>query len=179
MPFYTDGMRRTRPLSQITELILHCAATPNGHWFNARQIDGWHAERGFQRDPGAIGFQRPDLAHIGYHFVIGLQGGVECGRGLQEIGAHARGHNSVSIGTCLIGTDQFTADQWLSLKQHVAALKNRFPHLKIIGHRDINPNKTCPGFDVKTWLQNDLRTPPQHLLESPTERRRPYEHSDT
>lgn len=170
-------MSRYRPLSNITELIIHCAATPNGRWFTARDIDGWHAQRGFKRDPKIIGFQRPDLAHIGYHFVIGLKGGVEVGRKLEETGAHAYNHNRQSIGTCLIGTDQFTADQWLSLKQHVQALKNRFPNLRIVGHRDLSPDrngdgkidpqewlKTCPGFDVAEWLANDMQPLANHIF---------------
>ena len=187
-------MSRLRPLSQITELFIHCAATPNGEWFEAKDIDRWHKERNFNRHPSLIGHQQPSLKHIGYHFVIGINGGVISGRSLTETGAHAldpnfkKGdprryqHNRNAIATCVIGTDKFTPAQWLSLKQHVIALKNRFPNLKIIGHRDISPDtnhngkvdphewiKLCPGFDVQNWLDNDMEAPQAHTLPTSAE----------
>jgi hypothetical protein len=159
-------MSRYRPESKITTLIIHCAATPNGGWFDAKDIDDWHSERNFKRNPKLIGFQQPRLKHIGYHFVIGLKGAVESGRATTETGAHARGYNGVSLGTCMIGTDKFTPEQWLSLKQHVQALQNRFPDLSIIGHRQVNKHKSCPGFDVQDWLANDMNPPKQHIYPS-------------
>jgi len=145
-------MSKYRNEAKITELIIHCAATPNGKWFDAVDIDAWHAKRKFTRNPALVGYNQPRLTHIGYHFIINLNGGVQTGRGLTETGAHARGHNGISIGTCLIGRDKFTEDQWLALKQHVEALQNRFPGIRVIGHREINSHKSCPGFDVPTWL---------------------------
>jgi len=159
-------MSRYRPESKITTLIIHCAATPNGKWFNAKNIDEWHGIRGFRRHPKLTGYQQPDLKHIGYHFVIGLKGAVESGRNTTETGAHARGYNAISLGTCLIGADKFTKDQWLALKQHVTALKNSFPSLKIIGHREVNKHKTCPGFDVQAWLDNDMNPLDGHIIPS-------------
>jgi len=162
---YTSPMSRYRNQFEITTLIIHCAATPNGKWFNAEDIDQWHGERNFTRGNKFLKNQQPRLKHIGYHFVIGLKGGVEVGRSLTETGAHARGYNKVSLGTCLIGTDKFTEDQWLALKQHVEALKNKFPGLKVIGHRQVNTHKTCPGFDVQTWLANGMNPLQNQLIE--------------
>jgi N-acetylmuramoyl-L-alanine amidase len=168
----------TRPLNQINEIIIHCAATPNGKWFTAFDIDQWHAQRRFKRDPRLA--QHSPHKHIGYHFVIGIKGGVEIGRNLYEIGAHCHGHNQRSIGICLIGTDKFTAKQWDALKALVLAMHQQFPQSRIVGHRDLSPDKdgdgkiepnewtkTCPGFDVYTWLWGEMQPLPDHLLETP------------
>lgn len=167
----------SRSLDQINEIIIHCAATPNGKWFTAFDIDKWHRERGFTRDARLSQFS--PHKHIGYHFVIGSKGGVEIGRTLHEIGAHCKGHNLRSIGICLIGTDKFSAAQWDSLKALVLALHKQFPASHVLGHRDTSPDtngddkvtqnewiKTCPGFDVYTWLRGEMQPLTQHLLES-------------
>ncbi|WP_121022773.1 N-acetylmuramoyl-L-alanine amidase [Helicobacter vulpis] len=73
---------------QIKKIIIHCSATKEGKNFKAADIDLWHKQRGFNK--------------IGYHYVIGLDGLVERGRGLDEVGAHAQGHNYDSIGICYI-----------------------------------------------------------------------------
>lgn len=149
----------------IETLIIHCSATPNGRWVTAEEIDRWHGARGFQRDPRLGGFNQPRLRHIGYHFVIYTTGAVVTGRGLREAGAHAYGNNARSIGTCLIGTDKFTPAQWAVLRRHVELLLKRHPSLHVIGHREVDPAKTCPGFAVQTWLAGDMAPPAGHVLE--------------
>lgn len=79
------------------------------------------------------------------------------GRDLCEVGAHCAGHNAHSVGICMIGTDQFTADQWDSLAQLVNGLAQVYPIKKVLGHHDHDPNKTCPCFDVeKWWAKNQI-----------------------
>lgn len=107
-------MRRDK--SQITTLILHCAATPNGAHFTAEDIDAWHAQRGFHRDSLDRERHEPRLKAIGYQYVIYVNGALRNGRAEEEVGAHCKGLNSVSIGVCLIGTDQFTVHQWANLR---------------------------------------------------------------
>jgi len=155
-------MSRSRPLTGIKQLIIHCAATPNGHWFTAGDIDLWHQQRGFHRSPALA--QASPYQSIGYHFVITLDGGVQVGRRLDETGAHAKGHNRHSVGLCLIGTDQFTLAQWQSLKQQVSALQNRFSDLAIFGHRAVNAHKSCPGFGVGRWLTGEMQPLADHVL---------------
>jgi N-acetylmuramoyl-L-alanine amidase len=149
--------------SQITHLIIHCAATPNGKPFTAEQIDGWHRERGFRRDSREIGHHEPGLKHIGYHYVIYTNGAVRCGRSEQEVGAHTRGMNSRSFGVCLVGTDQFTPEQWTALRLHVEAIRKRYPHITVAGHRQF-ANKICPGFDVPAWFKADMAPVSGHVL---------------
>ncbi|MFO1417269.1 MAG: N-acetylmuramoyl-L-alanine amidase [Methylotetracoccus sp.] len=153
--------------SQIRELIIHCAATPNGKHFTSEQIDAWHAQRGFRRNMADFPHHEPGLKHIGYHYVIYANGAVRCGRNELEVGAHCQGHNTAAIGTCLVGTDQFSAAQWESLAKHVDAIRKRFPTIHVHGHREFS-NKICPGFDVQAWLTGDMRALAGHLLAEPS-----------
>jgi len=151
--------------NKIHTLIIHCAATPNGKHFTTEEIDRWHGERGFKRDKKLIGDHAPYLKHIGYHLVNYINGDVYVGRSLQEIGAHAKGANTNSIGLCLIGTDKFSLKQWESLSHQVKYLKQELPNLKnIIGHNEVNSHKTCPGFDVQAWLAGGMVPLTSHVL---------------
>lgn len=152
----------------INSLIIHCAATPNGRVHDVYDIDRWHRQAGFRRTQAWRARQNDGLGHIGYHFVIYLNGAVATGRHLDEIGAHARGFNAKSIGACLIGTDRFSLNQWHSLRAGVLALRDLYPALRILGHRDLpNVNKTCPGFDVASWLENDMQPLTNHIFQQP------------
>jgi N-acetylmuramoyl-L-alanine amidase len=94
-------------------------------------------------------------------------------RPLEKIGAHARGHNSHSIGIAYEGgldtlgspCDTRTENQRISLQSLVASLKRDYPGVEVVGHRDLSPDldgdgeisedewlKFCPCFDVKTAL---------------------------
>ncbi|MDL2303208.1 N-acetylmuramoyl-L-alanine amidase [Dysgonomonas sp. OttesenSCG-928-D17] len=129
-------------MRKINKIILHCSATKEGQNFTTADIDRWHKQRGF--------------AKIGYHFVIYLDGSLHKGRDISEIGAHAQGQNSNSIGICYIGgldfngkaKDTRTDAQKASLVKLVAELKEQFPDATIHGHNEF-ANKACPCFDVK------------------------------
>lgn len=125
----------------MKKIILHCSATPNGRYHNAEDIHRWHLENGWDG--------------IGYHYVITPKGELQAGRPEYWMGSHARGNNAGSIGICLIGTDEFNIDQWSVLKKLLTKLSGKYIDAKIIGHNEIS-NKTCPGFDVQEWLNNEF-----------------------
>jgi N-acetylmuramoyl-L-alanine amidase len=145
--------RRTQ--EHIKKLIVHCAATPNGKHFSAEQIDQWHADRGFKRNPADIGGHEPTLRHIGYHYVVYVNGGLRNGRQELEIGAHCQGHNSDSVGICLIGTDKFTPAQFLTLRKFIESFRRRYPGATLHGHREFSA-KACPGFDLRAWIEKGM-----------------------
>lgn len=176
-----------RPIHLI---VIHCSASPNGDSLfrgspatpgsqtPVAVIDGWHAKRGFQRQAADRARQNSQLAAIGYHYVVYLDGSVATGRHLDEVGAHAAGHNRDSIGICLVGTDRFTADQWDALAGTVRLLQKRYPDARVLGHRDLSPDldgdgvieprewlKTCPGFEVAAWLAGGMAPVATALLE--------------
>lgn len=150
----------------INLIVIHCAATTNYKSVSQSAIDRSHAQRGFKRKPEWVRQHRPDLKAFGYHFFINVDGEVLEGRHIDEVGAHASGYNAHSIGVCMAGTDDFTAEQWASLTSLIDELAGEYPDAEILGHRDLSPDlngdgeitpneyiKICPGFDVREWLE--------------------------
>lgn len=156
-------MKHQRNRHNVNSLVIHCSATPNGKWFDMTDVNKWHYERSFKRNPHyQVGLVYPN---IGYHDLITLDGIVHRGRGYDEIGAHAYGINTSSIGVCLIGTDKFTKHQWDSLRMYVEHVQWLFnDRLQIIGHNEIS-KKICPGFNVQDWLGNNMIPLTEHIIE--------------
>lgn len=122
-------------MRKITKHIVHCSDSLNG---DVAEIRRWHLLRGWK--------------DVGYHFVIRRDGEVEVGRTLEEIGAHCEGHNSDSVGTCMVGKADFADVQIKALKRLDAMLKLLFPGIALHGHKEFNPAKTCPNCDVHAIL---------------------------
>lgn len=129
-------------MRKITEIIIHCSATKEGMDFTVEDIDRWHRQRGF--------------SGVGYHFIIRLDGSINPGRSMYQIGAHCKGHNAHSIGICYVGglstdgkpKDTRTAAQKDSLRALVEQLQEEFPLATVHGHNEFS-NKACPCFDVQ------------------------------
>lgn len=93
---------------------------------------------------------------IGYHFVIYCDGSIHVGRSIEEVGAHCKAHNTVSIGVCYIGglsqdgkpKDTRTPEQKAALKALIEQLKEEYPESVVHGHNEFSA-KACPCFDVK------------------------------
>ncbi len=129
-------------MRKITEIIVHCSATPERKDFTVTDITRWHRQRGFRT--------------IGYHYVVYRDGSVHTGRQEGEIGAHCTGHNACSIGICYIGglaadgktaKDTRTPEQRKALLMLLRRLRAKYPNAKIHGHRDFAA-KACPSFDA-------------------------------
>ena len=67
---------------------------------------------------------------IGYHKVILRNGEIQDGRPEYWIGAHVKGKNTVSLGVCLIGRDEFTKNQFDSWKTSLDCGKQNILLLK-------------------------------------------------
>ncbi|MGH1376701.1 MAG: N-acetylmuramoyl-L-alanine amidase [Alphaproteobacteria bacterium] len=130
-------------------IVVHCAATPPHMDIGAYEITQWHKDRGFRT--------------IGYQDVVRRDGQVEQGRHSNEVGAHVRGYNARSVGICLVGgvdeqlkpQNNFTEQQFKSLKRLLRFYRVLFPDAEVLGHRDLAPYKACPSFDVRDWLKNN------------------------
>jgi hypothetical protein len=146
-----------RARSKINKIIIHCAATPNGSdSFTIAEIDKWHGAKGWRRKVKATRGQGI-YQHVGYHWVIHVDGTVHKGRTTEEVGTHCKGMNTRSIGICMIGTDAFTPAQWSALsglvqrlEDHLNGLGKPRREVAIHGHNEFS-SKTCPGFDVQAW----------------------------
>lgn len=126
----------------ITLIIVHCSANRAGSALRMADIDSYH------RSLGWIG--------CGYHYVIPTDGAIEPGRSEEMVGAHCKNHNRHSIGVCYIGglskggkpADTRTDAQRIALRNLLELLHRRYPDALIVGHRDLDPQKECPCFDV-------------------------------
>ncbi|MCM1449459.1 MAG: N-acetylmuramoyl-L-alanine amidase [Clostridiales bacterium] len=137
------------PPRRISEVIVHCTATPEGRDLTVEDIDRYHRQRGFDC--------------IGYHYLVYLDGSIVPGRPVEKVGAHCLGHNPHSIGVCYVGgltadmkpADTRTDAQRRSLDLLIAALKRQYPGISIHGHRDFAA-KDCPCFDATTQYRESL-----------------------
>lgn len=135
-------------MRKITEIIIHCSATPEGREVTVDEIGRWHKQRGFAR--------------IGYHYVVYADGAVHVGRPLEQKGAHCLNHNENSIGICYIGgtnaqlqpKDTRTAAQQTALVKLVKKLQSRFPGTTVHGHNEFAA-KACPCFNVQQWVKEN------------------------
>lgn len=133
-----------RPIQYIA---VHCSATKGSMDIGAKEIKKWHVQDNGWTD-------------IGYHYVIKRDGTLEEGRPLERAGSHVKNFNSNSIGVCMVGgldaagkaENNFTPEQFDTLKLLLHHLHSRFPEAEILGHRDFpNVKKDCPCFDVRKW----------------------------
>lgn len=131
----------------VNEIIIHCSATKPNMDIGAEWIKNIHVNEN-------------KWADIGYHFVIRRNGIIEKGRDLNVIGAHVVGHNTGTIGVCLIGglsennksENNFTERQFESAQALITVLSRFNPEIvKLSGHRDY-ANKDCPCFEVREYL---------------------------
>lgn len=137
------------PRKITNTLVIHCAATKADMDIGVDEIKEWHLKRDFE--------------DIGYHFVIRRSGVMEKGRNEKMQGAHAVAVNDCSLGICLVGgvddelkwENNFTEAQFRTLKSLIQLLKRNYNIERIIGHREVEPNKECPSFDVQEWLEKE------------------------
>ena len=142
------GMKKSK--RTITEIIVHCTATPEGKDYTVDDIRKWHTAK----PPQGRGW-----SDIGYHYVIDRKGHILPGRDVDTIGAHCEGHNAHSIGVVYVGgvsalngkpKDTRTLAQKAALIACLTELKSLYPQAKIYGHCNFSKSKPCPCFEAKT-----------------------------
>lgn len=150
-------------MRDINTIVVHGAWTKSGVDVGVEEIREWHVEGNGWSD-------------IGYHYVIRRDGRIEDGRPVERQGAHVQGHNSDTIGICLVGGREDdtpdTADEPEEVKQELlwefnytrlqmASLVTLVDSLQaehgvddVRGHRDFpGVTKRCPGFDVLEFFR--------------------------
>ena len=140
-------------MRSITLIIIHCSAVKPDQTSSAAQIDTWHRRDNHWK------------FGIGYHYVIRRDGEIESGRPEWMVGAHCLNHNAHSLGICYEGgldirgqpADTRTAEQKAALRRLLEDLHQRYPRAFIVGHRDLNPGKKCPGYKNVAQEYADLQ----------------------
>ena len=116
-------------------------------------------------------FKARGWKHPGYHYAVMPSGRIEQMLPEEEVSNGVQGYNSTSINVAYIGgidrngkaVDNRTEEQKKSLVSLLKSLRERYPKAKIMGHRDISPDKNgngiidpwerikeCPCFDAIT-----------------------------
>ncbi|MXN46044.1 hypothetical protein GR138_12670 [Shinella kummerowiae] len=137
-------LKQPKATRKITEIIVHCTATPEGREVSVDTIRSWHLAKGWK--------------DIGYHYVVGLDGTVRPGRPEAQIGSHVAGHNSGTIGIVYVGgvaadgktpKDTRTPAQTAALLDLAKALIAKYPAIKKVTGHNQYAAKACPSFDVR------------------------------
>ena len=151
----SDGLCRVK--RSVTVIVVHCTATRVDVDFTQKDLLRSHRARG--------------MTCVGYHFYIRKDGYIWSTRPLEQVGAHALGHNQDSIGIAYEGgldeqglpADTRTEKQKFSMRALIRTLKKDLSIPRVCGHRDLSPDqngngvvepsewlKQCPCFDVAT-----------------------------
>ncbi|WP_052699654.1 peptidoglycan recognition protein family protein [Martelella endophytica] len=137
-------------------LVVHVTATNPSSRLSVSSLRAMHKRRGF--------------SDIGYNEWIDRDGVLQPGRGVDAIGAHVQGYNSIAYGISLEGgLNEFDATpaMMVTLEQRLHAMAKRYPGAKVCGHRDLSPDldgdgiiepsehiKLCPQFNAIPWAQS-------------------------
>lgn len=152
---------------KVNLIVVHCSDSDIAAHDNIETIRKWHT---LPMIPDAIKQRIADgklpkseaykygngWSDIGYHYFIDKAGTVCSGRSEDTQGAHVSGHNSGSIGICLSGREFFTDAQFRSLEILLIDLCGKYDLEKkdILAHRDLQPGKTCPNFDLHKLISS-------------------------
>ena len=139
-------------MRKINTIVIHCSAPPEGMTYPLESLRADHKKRGF--------------VDVGYHYYIRKDGTVQEGRPLNQIGAHAKGYNTGSIGICYEGgldasrKPKYTRTeaQKKSMLVLLKATLKLYPTItRICGHRDLpKVTKDCPCFDAENEYKHLL-----------------------
>lgn len=142
---HTSNKYKTRLATAIKQIVIHHSATkPNSS-------DGIRDAEAFARYH-VIELGWPG---IGYHYVIGKDGTVLKTNPNSVSSYHAGKANATSLGVCLVGTfdvKEPPEEQWDAALRLTRELMGAYgiPVERVIGHREVPANKSCPGnrFDM-------------------------------
>ena len=144
-------------MRKITRIFIHCTAGSQ-----KQTVGDLKAE-----------FKRKGWKNPGYHYVVDANGLVWRLLEDEKVANGVYGYNKNSIHIAYMGgidtkgkaVDNRTPEQREALRLMVEELKQKYPEAKVLGHRDISPDKNgngivdpwerikeCPCFDVATEL---------------------------
>ena len=132
-------------------IVIHSTRTKPSEDLSAKDITLKHRKEGF--------------FHNAFHYIIKRDGTVEQGRDDDELQAHVKNYNHISTSVCVVGgakeenwklgEDNFTSEEWESLKKVLEELVIKYPEARIVGHYELDERKTCPNFNVREYLLNE------------------------
>lgn len=126
----------------IKYIFVHCTAGPQTQTLAALLAE----------------FRRKGWKNPGYHYVIFPDGRVVQLLDESKVANGVRGYNSVAVHVAYVGgidtegkaVDNRTAAQKKNLRIMLKVLRRRYPEARILGHRDISPDRNGNG-RVDSW----------------------------
>lgn len=114
-------------------------------------------------------------ADVGYNFLVAPNGKIYEGRGWDVQGAHARGHNSTSVGVAYIGDGRLPVPDaaFEAISFLIDEAKKRFGNVKVVGHNAVG-STVCPGPVIDRWLQTPPEKPSDAAREPEPEPETPF-----
>lgn len=147
-------------MEKLKYLVIHCTATPAGREVTSEEIRRWHTS------PPPVG---RGWKQVGYSDIIHLDGWIECLVPFdqdnlvdpEEITNGAAGYNHLSHHVVYVGgcdkqqnaLDTRTPEQQDALLGYIRYFVHRYPSIIVCGHRDLDPKKACPSFDVSAFCR--------------------------
>ena len=129
-------------MRKIKRIFVHCTAGSQ-----RQSIDDLKTE-----------FVRKGWKYPGYHYVVDINGGIHQLLAIEQVSNGVQGYNSSAINVAYMGgidshdkpIDNRTPAQKDALTLLLHRLKQQFPDVQILGHRDISPDKNHNGI-VDPW----------------------------
>ena len=134
-------------MRKINLIVVHCSATRSNQRFTVDMLRDDHNARFHGKG-------------VGYHYYIERDGQVYQTRPEEEVGMHAIGYNSHSIGICYEGgldergntADTRTPAQRAAMIALLRSLKVDYPDADIRGHCELKGvHKACPSFSCQEY----------------------------
>jgi len=148
-------------MERLKYLVIHCTATVEHKHYDKRDVIAWHTN---PKKLGGRGWKVP-----GYNDLVLLDGTLESIVPFNtdeyvdnwEISNGAKGYNHLARHICYIGgldvkgkaKDTRTKAQKATLETYIKYMILRHPDILVGGHY-MFAKKSCPNFNVETWLLN-------------------------
>lgn len=129
-------------MRKIKHLVVHCTDSPDDLDIGFKQINEWHRQQGWLSSKSKVS--------CGYHYIVRRDGRVERGRLDEETGAHVKSLNKDSLGVVWVGRKSPTNAQYNTLMTLINGLRDKYDIdiENVIGHCEVDENKTCPNIDM-------------------------------
>lgn len=132
-------------MRQINYIVVHC--TGGNQNATVEDLKKEFKNKGWKRN--------------GYHFFIDKYGTLHQLESVENIANGVKNYNQNSIHIAwaggLNGRNNITPDQKQALLTTVATLNFCYPNAIIVGHKDLDPKKDCPCFNINHELLKFLK----------------------
>ena len=142
---------------QIVRAIVHYSDTVPDEFESPATDPGEHDAAATVRAIQKFHIESKGWCDIAYHRLIAADGSVFEGRTLGQVGAHAAGANSDSVGYCLLTNGPITDEQQRALveQMHADRAPLGLPYAIVQSHRDVSAT-LCPGDEIAEWVAAGL-----------------------